>query len=402
MKTTAFGLFNFHNHNCPTWPGRWCRTWPGTWPGTWHGTWHGAPISILRRLSIVVVFLSLVAPSLADETKPSASNEQQSEAVVVTYPDWFKTSFMELEEDILEAQEAGKRLMLVFHQPGCPYCNALVEQNLSQKDIEETVKSNFDVIEINMWGDLEVTDVDGTAFTEKKFAEYLKVQFTPTVLMYHPDGSKAMRMNGYFPPDKFRAALDYVINEDTSVQSFNEYLATIESSASDLSAQQNNTPAEYSYIKSDDFSSDQTIDLPGSETKRPYILLFEQRDCSNCVQFHDSVLAEKETQKLLKSFDVIRIDIWGKDSLRTLDGEKVSGRELAQQLDISYAPTMVVYSADHEEVIRSESWLKRFHTQTIFDYVLSDGWKEQPSFQRFLRERADTIREAGGTVSILD
>jgi len=375
MKNTVFSSFAFHS---PDWLA-WRR-------------------SVFTKVVVALCAIAYSAISLADETKPSVNSESQSESVVVSYPDWFKTSFMELEDDILEAQEAGKRLMLVFHQPGCPYCNALVEQNLSQKDIEETVKSNFDVIEINMWGDLEVTNVDGEAFTEKTFAQYLKVQFTPTVLMYHPDGSTAMRMNGYFPPDKFRAALDYVINEDTKKQSFTEYLGTVKTKESDLSAQLK----EYSYIKSDDFSSEQSIALPGDDNDRPYILLFEQRDCSNCAQFHDSVLAEEDTQAMLEFFDVIRIDMWGKDALLTRDGVEVSGRELAQQLDISYAPTMVVYSAGHEEVIRSESWLKRFHTQTILDYVLSKGWKEQPSFQRFLRERADTIRESGGTVSILD
>lgn len=363
-------------------------------------------IPLLRVVAFMIAFLSLANPVPAAAENDTALTDSQAshqeEIVDITYPDWFKTSFMELEEDILEAQEVGKRLMLVFHQPGCPYCNALVEQNLSQKDIEETVKSNFDVIEINMWGDLEVVNVDGVEFTEKTFAEYLKVQFTPTVLMYHSDGSIAMRINGYFPPDKFRASLEYVINEDTDAKSFNEYLADVNPEILDSSAQSTQIPAKYDYIKSDDMSTEQTIVLPENDTDTPYLILFEQRDCSNCSQFHETVLAEEDTQQMLGNFDVFRIDMWGRDLIRTPDGNELTGRDFAKQLGINYAPTMVAYSSNHEEVIRSESWIRRFHTRTIFEYVLTEAWKEQPSFQRFIRQRADEIRESGRSVSILE
>jgi len=375
-----------------------------------------APVSTnpLSQLAIIgAVLLAVALSPLTVAAESSASTKQQtsqqgnshdanSEIVDIVYPEWFKTSFMELEEDILEAQEAGKRLMLVFHQPGCPYCNAFVEQNLSQKDIEETVMSNFDVIEINMWGDLEVVNVDGVEFTEKTFAEHLKVQFTPTVLMYHSDGSIGMRINGYFPPDKFRASLEYVMNEDTNAQSFNEYLATVNPDVLDSSAQNTQTPDTYDYIAGDDFDTDQTIVLPDADADTPYLILFEQQDCANCTQFHETVLAEEEIKEMLKDFEVFRIDMWGRDLIRTSNGEELTGREYAKQLGINYAPTMVAYSSNHEEIIRSESWLRRFHTRTIFQYVLSDAWKEQPSFQRFIRERADEIRESGGTVSILE
>ena len=132
------------------------------------------------------------------------------------------------------------------------------------------------------------------------------------------------------------------------------------------------------------------------------MLLFEQQDCSNCAQFHETVLAVESTREMLNSFEVFRIDMWGADPIQTPDGQEISGRDFAKQLGISYAPTLVAYSADHQEVIRSESWIRKFHTESILDYVLSDGWREQPSFQRFLRERADHIRESGGTVSILE
>jgi len=314
----------------------------------------------------------------------------------VEYPDWFKTSFLELADDIQEAQEAGKGLMLVFHQPGCPYCNAFVERNLAQKDIEDTVRENFDVIEINMWGDREVTSIGGDQYTEKTFASQLQVQFTPTVMMYDETGELDLRLNGYFPPEKFRVALEYVGLDATDRPSFNEYLATQTASGEKLE------PVSYEYLDQDDFSGNEPIELPAGDQEKPYILLFEQRDCSNCNQLHEGIFTHELSPPLMEPFDIIRLDMWGRDSVKTRDGQALSSRELARQLQINYAPTMVLYAADHTEVIRSESWLKRFHTQSILDYVQSDAWREQPMFQRYLGERSDAIIARGGNVNIYD
>jgi len=114
----------------------------------------------------------------------------------------------------------GKRLMLVFHQSGCPYCNAFVERNLAQKDIEETLKTKFDVIELNMWGDREVVSVGGETYSEKEFAKALNVQFTPTIVFLNEQGKLALRLNGYYGPDRFRLALEYVTNKMEEQQAF--------------------------------------------------------------------------------------------------------------------------------------------------------------------------------------
>ncbi len=82
------------------------------------------------------------------------------------HPSWFKESFLDFEEDIKEAASEGKRLVLYFWQTGCPYCNALVEQNFAQRDIVETMQSNYQLVGINMWGDSEVIQVGGKVFTE--------------------------------------------------------------------------------------------------------------------------------------------------------------------------------------------------------------------------------------------
>jgi hypothetical protein len=44
--------------------------------------------------------------------------------------------------------------------------------------------------------------------------------------------------------------------------------------------------------------------------------------------------------------------------------------------------------------------MKGFHVQSVLDYVASGAYKKQPSLQRFIRERADAMRERGVVVDI--
>jgi len=366
----------------------------------WRGRLKSLNRNLLRTRHTLLTILCTAAailscsPALSTESVERGAYEGAIETV---YPEWFKTSFLELEDDLLEAREAGKRLMLVFHQDGCPYCNAFVERNLSQKDIEEKVRENFDAIEINLWGDLEVTDIEGGQFTEKTFAEQLKVQFTPTVLFYDETGDFVLRINGYYPPDKFRHALNFVIGKHDKNESFNEYLARYHtpptnSIAADLSKRP--------YITG---SGDKLNSL--AKEDKPMILLFEQADCSNCQQLDDKVLKLEQTNEFLSAFNVIRLDIWGSENVTNIHGQQMTERELAKSLGVSYAPTLIFYSSDgknKQEVIRSESWFKRFHTQSMMDYVASDAWKEEPNFQRYISARADAIREQGKNVNIFD
>ena len=110
-------------------------------------------------------------------------------------PDWFKNSFLDIREDVEEAASAGKRVMLYFYQDGCPYCAKLLQDNFSQRSIVEKSRQYLDVIAVNMWGDREVTSLDGRTMTEKEFATGLRVMFTPTILMLNEQGKVILRIN---------------------------------------------------------------------------------------------------------------------------------------------------------------------------------------------------------------
>ena len=81
----------------------------------------------------------------------AADNDTANRSESFVIPDWFKASFLDLSEDNLEAQDAGKHLMVLFTQDFCPYCEALINKNLTQQSIRDSLKTNFDIVQLNMW-----------------------------------------------------------------------------------------------------------------------------------------------------------------------------------------------------------------------------------------------------------
>ena len=121
-------------------------------------------------------------------------------------PDWFKVTFKDVAEDIEEAREEGKRLAIVFEQRGCIYCRELHEKVLADPEVREFIEENFHVVQYNLFGDEEVTDLDGDALPEKKAARKWGVVYTPTIMFLPeeaPEGGTAaeaavMTMPGAF------------------------------------------------------------------------------------------------------------------------------------------------------------------------------------------------------------
>lgn len=336
--------------------------------------------------SFLVAVLFFTGSSFADVSKGKFFGAMDTE-----FPAWFKESFLDLKEDIDEASAKNRRVMLFFQQAGCPYCNALVERNLSQKNIEEKVRKHLDVIVINMWGDKELTHLDGKQYTEKTFAEALKVQFTPTLIFFNEAGEIILRLNGYRSPQRFNLDLDYVALRKENEISYREFIAENRSVGKTRKA----------LVEEDFFSAPpHNFSQQSAGKSRLSAVFFEQKDCPNCVQLHTKVLTEPELRDTIRQFHVVQLDMWSNTPVITHDGSKTTAREWAKALDVKYAPSMVLFNENGEEVIRIEAFFKVFHNLGVFNYVLSGAYRQQPSFQRYLAEFADHRREQGLNVDI--
>ena len=89
-------------------------------------------------------------------------------------------AFLDLREDIAEATRNGRRLLVYFGQDGCPYCKQLMATNFSQRSIVEKTRQHFVALAVNIWGDREVTWLDGRVMTEKELARVLTLGVAPS------------------------------------------------------------------------------------------------------------------------------------------------------------------------------------------------------------------------------
>ena len=107
---------------------------------------------------------------------------------------WFRETFKDLREDLAEANAEGKRLVLFFEQRGCVYCTQMHEEVFPDPEVSSYIADNYFAVQLNLHGDIEVTDLDGEVLPEKDMARKWRVLFTPTIMFLPeevPEGESA-------------------------------------------------------------------------------------------------------------------------------------------------------------------------------------------------------------------
>ena len=127
---------------------------------------------LLLALSAIVIATSTQAAELGDDGLHKT--------------DWMRDTFKDLSEDLEEANAEGKRLMLMFEQRGCVYCTKMHNEVFPDPDVSAMIEDNYFVVQLNLHGDVEVTDFDGETLSEKDMARKWGILFTPTI-MYLPE-----------------------------------------------------------------------------------------------------------------------------------------------------------------------------------------------------------------------
>lgn len=119
---------------------------------------------------------------------------------------WMRDTFKDLREDLAEANDEGKRLVLFFEQRGCIYCAKMHEEVFSDPGISDFIAENYFVVQLNLHGDIEVTDFDGEVLSEKDMARKWRVLFTPNIVFLPedvPDDQNALEASVAVMPGAF-------------------------------------------------------------------------------------------------------------------------------------------------------------------------------------------------------
>ncbi len=326
----------------------------------------------MRRLLILIAMCYLVSPAptlaqIGDEVLPPV----------------FVETLLELPDDAAQAAKSGKRLLLYFGQVGCPYCRELMQTSFTQKSIVDKVAKHFLPIAFNIFGDREVVWFDGKQRSEKDFAKFLNVQFTPTLLLLDEKGSIIGRINGYYPPHRFSAALDYSAQRLEGRRSFADHMKAVpQTGASET-------------LNPEPFFMKPPFDLTRKPGGKPLAVLFESRRCAPCDELHKEGFKRERTLAALSRFDVARFSLSGREVLTTPDGRHSNPEAWARELGVNYTPSVVFFDARGREVFRLEAYLRPFHFASSFEYVGSGAYRQEPEFQRFLQQRTAQLKNSG-------
>jgi thioredoxin-related protein len=317
-----------------------------------------------------------------------AATAQQPSPHAIDIPRWFAETFLDFREDVAEAARDGRRLMIYFGQDGCPYCTKLMTTNFAQPRIVDKTRRHFMPVALNVWGDREATWTDGRTLSEKELARTLGVQFTPTILFLDETGNVVVRLDGYYPPQRFEAVLDYVAGRHEKREPLSAWLAR--------HAKERASPT----LHDQPFLMRPPYDLARKPGGKPLAVIFETVDCSPCDELHREAFRRREVLAEVARFDVARFSLAAATPVVLPDGRTLTARDWARELDIVYAPSVVFFDERGREAFRIAAYLRPFHFASAFAYVADGAWRSEPSFQRWLQARAEAMRARGQRVEL--
>ena len=163
-------------------------------------------------VNMLVILLLISADSVADTRNPE------------TY--FFNESFGNFAEELENARAENKKgLLIMFVEDDCPYCHRMRTTVLNQKQVQDFYRDNFLIFEVNIAGDVEITDFKGRLKKEKDFAfQDNRVRATPVFAFYDLDGKHIVRFTGAATGvEEFMLLGKYAVDGEYRTMSFNRY-----------------------------------------------------------------------------------------------------------------------------------------------------------------------------------
>jgi thioredoxin-related protein len=111
---------------------------------------------------------------------------------------FFDQTFGDFSEELQTARDEGKSgVLLMFEMDECPFCHRMKTTVLNQPEVQDYFKAHFLNFPVDVEGDIEVTDFQGTTMPQKDFAlKGFRVRATPVFAFFDLDGNMVGRFTG--------------------------------------------------------------------------------------------------------------------------------------------------------------------------------------------------------------
>ncbi|TNE37506.1 thioredoxin family protein [Roseovarius sp.] len=152
----------------------------------------------MKRFLTILAALCLAWPVMAVELGDDGLHKT----------DWMRETFMDLREDLDEANAEGKRLMILIEQRGCIYCERMHRDVFPLPVIDSYIRENFFVVQLDLYGAAELIDFDGEELSQRDAMRKWGMMFTPSILFMPqevPEGKTAAQAAVAVMPGAFEA-----------------------------------------------------------------------------------------------------------------------------------------------------------------------------------------------------
>ncbi|MEA3498072.1 MAG: thioredoxin fold domain-containing protein [Campylobacterota bacterium] len=338
--------------------------------------------SYIKVFSSIAVILSLALNINGQEIKKGTFSGGEDHSM----PAWFKESFLDIADDIEEAKENDKHLMLFLTLKFCPYCTKMLNENFTKGTKNQAfIEKNFDVIGINVKGSKEIAINEDTTLTEKEYAKHLKVQYTPTILFLDSNNNIVVRINGYRSVKNFKHILQYVKTKEYENISLTKYL------------EKHKDKGLYKIKDNSMFTNTDNL----SNINKPLAVIFEDSSCTQCKYLHNTTFKNTDVKKELSKFSIIRLDANSNKEIVTPSGNYTTPKKWAEKLKLDYRPGIILFD-DKKEIIRIDALLYSFHFKEVFRFVSGKHYDKYHTFLDYLKVRQANLLDKGIDIDISD
>lgn len=147
------------------------------------------PKTLQRNFHHSLIFFLLCLVLMAGSSASAENNPEEH---------FFDSTFGDFSEEIERAQEEDKQGILIFFEMDeCPFCHWMKTNVLNQEHVQEYFKKHFLIFSVDIEGDVEITNFQGKAMSQKDFAfKENRVRATPVLAFFDLQGKRIMRFTG--------------------------------------------------------------------------------------------------------------------------------------------------------------------------------------------------------------
>ena len=342
---------------------------------------------MFKNLLLLFCLFGFIISSSFAEAPPSAGKAgKMTGGVEIVFPDWFKESFLDFREDAEEAGIEGKHLLVFFHVAGCPYCKKMIDDNFTGGVNAKSIQADFESIHIDLKGSKEVAFNKDMTVSEADLGKALGVNYTPTILFMSADNKVVARLNGYRSPREFKQVLNFVKEKAYKKMDLAAY------------RQKHLNDDVYSLKINPGYLAETDLQKLSKKNK-PLMILFEDKTCDECARFYKETLDLKETKKILKKYNVVRLDALSDSEIIDIEGNKTTAKARLKKRNISYRPAVLLYS-EGKEIEKVTGLLKSYHFQQLLNFVAEKKYTKFDTWIGYLGEQSKKILESGQDIDI--